>query len=600
MGTMERRGVSWFGGARACIRAARTLCVLAVLVVLVPFCFASSALAAETGQIAGKVTDASTQAAITGIEVCARGTHEYVTCEPVNGYGEYALQAVPSGTYTVEFRSQYPSVNYVFQEVTGVVVAAGESREVDAAMQLGGWTAGKVTAASTQAAIAGIMVCVEPSGGGYLNEGYLGDKPCVQTGSGGEYTVSRLPAGGYTVEFYAPVLGGLDFAPQFYNDKSHRSEAEEVAVRAGETTGEINAAMQPGGKITGVVINASTDAPIAGLQVCAIESQEPDLVHFRCATTNSSGEYTVPGLVTGGYIVEFHSPEYEGPLADGVFDYAPQFYDNQASYAQATKVPVTTGGTSSGIDATMQPGGNITGSVTAAATGVPLKGIEVCVLPIDEEHKQRCARTNTNGEYTLPQLRAGEYAVEFGGPLGENRGYVREYYSGKTLFSEADPVTVVSGVTISGMNASLHAVGEESVKPPPVVETAITSGLPISALLLKTTPLVTLMGSKLVILNNAASVHVVCSKAACQGSIELVTQTANKRHKGRAATASKEPLVLATGSFSLAEGRDGSVLLRLTPTGRKRLAHARRHPIAAKLVLSVQGGKTTTKTVLVG
>jgi hypothetical protein len=48
----------------------------------------------------------------------------------------------------------------------------------------------------------------------------------------------------------------------------------------------------------------------------------------------------------------------------------------------------------------------------------------------------------------------------------------------------------------------------------------------------------------------------------------------------------------------LAEGKDGSVLLRLTPAGRQKLAHARHHPIAAKLVVSVKGGKATSVSVL--
>jgi 5-hydroxyisourate hydrolase-like protein (transthyretin family) len=620
MGTQGRRGVSRFYRTQACMRAVRALCGLVVLVVAVPLCFASSALATETGQIVGKVTDASTQAAITGIEVCARGTHEYVTCEPVNGSGEYALQAVPSGTYTVEFRSQYPSVNYVFQEVTGVVVAAGESREVDAAMQLGGWITGKVTDASTQAVIAGITVCVEPSDGGYLNEGYLGDKPCAETGSGGEYTVSRLPAGGYTVEFYAPSWNSLtetpstlDLAPQFYNDKSHRAEAEEVGVRSGETTSEINAAMQPGGHIAGVVIDASTDAPIEGLQVCAIESQEPNLDHFRCATTNSSGEYTVPGLVTGEYIVEFHSPELNEPLADSIFDYAPQFYDDQTSYAQATKVPVTTGGTTPGIDAAMQPGGNITGRVTAAATGSPLKGIEVCVLPFGEEYKQNCARTNTSGEYILPQLRAGEYAVEFGGSQGENRAYAREYYSGKTLFSEAEPLSVMVGVTISNINAVMYLPGERPVIERPIITSpgsaisdSLTSAGTVTATRTPPAPTgnVSLDGSTLTVQNSGeATVKLACvGTGMCSGKLTLMANSATRRgKKGKAGKQSSNiRTIVGSAKFSIVAGKTAMVKLTLSATGRALLSADHGRLDAASLTiaeLEPAPGQTQTKRV---
>ena len=57
-------------------------------------------------------------------------------------------------------------------------------------------------------------------------------------------------------------------------------------------------------------------------------------------------------------------------------------------------------------------------------------------------------------------------------------------------------------------------------------------------------------------------------------------------------------LVLARGSFSLAAGKRGSVLLRVTAAGREHLAHAHRHPIAARLILSVRGGKTTIEPVV--
>jgi hypothetical protein len=68
--------------------------------------------------------------------------------------------------------------------------------------------------------------------------------------------------------------------------------------------------------------------------------------------------------------------------------------------------------------------------------------------------------------------------------------------------------------------------------------------------------------------------------------------------EGKTAASRRATLVLATGSFSLAGGRSRTVSLRLTAMGKKMFAHAgRHHPIAAKLTLSVQGGKTITKSV---
>jgi hypothetical protein len=292
-------------------------------------------------------------------------------------------------------------------------------------------------------------------------------------------------------------------------------------------------------------------------------------------------------------LVEFHTSSFEG-----FPDYATQYYDGQMSARQATEIAVTTGGTTSGINAAMQLGGIITGRVTAAATQDPIEGLRVCGWSISDESGERCPETNANGEYTLTHLRAGATAVEFGTPFSSNLGYVSEFYGGKASLAEATPLAVTPGVTIAGIDATLHAVGEETVKSPPVIETALARGPSTVAPLLEPAPLVTLMGSKLVISGNTTSVHVVCSKAACQGSIKLVAQAAGQRHKGRVATIRKKALVLATGSFSLAEGNDGSVLLRLTSAGRQKLAHARRHAIAAKLILSVNSGKTTTRSVL--
>jgi hypothetical protein len=117
-----------------------------------------------------------------------------------------------------------------------------------------------------------------------------------------------------------------------------------------------------------------------------------------------------------------------------------------------------------------------------------------------------------------------------------------------------------------------------------------------------TTPVVTILGSKLVISGGTATVHVACSEATCEASIELVTQVAAKRHKDKSAFAlshTRETLVLATGSFSLAQDHSRTVVLRLTAAGKRMLAHANRHhPIAAKLRLALRGGRGTTRSVL--
>lgn len=469
---------------------------------------------------------------------------------------------------------------------------------------------GTATDAATQTGVEGLEVCAQP-------QSDESSSHCTRTGANGEYTISDVPAGSYIVEFFVPFQSNgpghsqsdLDYAPQYYDGKAGQAEAEEVTVTAGETTGGIDAAMQPGGNIAGVVTDAVTHAPIAGIEACASRPLVREYPPVHCSVTGADGEYTIDPLVSGEYLVEFTAP------SEISLDYARQYYDDQVSSERANEVPVTVGETTSGIDAAMQSGGDITGQVTVAATGSPLMNAEVCAfslaaLSVGDEGPERCAQTNANGEYTLLQLTEGQDIVEFYDEFGS--GFVRQYYDGKSSRAEATPLSVAPVVTITGVDAALRAVGEETIKtetiePASPTGTTLSTYLAPATLLLPKTPIATIMQSKLVVSGGSAPVHVVCSQAACQGSIELVVQAGARRDKGgrhrdKSALArnssDEETVVLATGSFSLAEGGDRAVSLRLTPVGKQKLAQARHHPLAAKLILSVKGGKATVKSVV--
>jgi hypothetical protein len=462
---------------------------------------------------------------------------------------------------------------------------------------------GEVTDAVTHAGIEGLDVCA-----GERAE-KIGDH-CANTSPNGEYAISGIPTGSYVVEFLVPFggpdsfQGDLDYAPQYYNGKATSTEAEEVAVTAGQATGGINAAMLPGGQITGAVTDAVTDDPIAGITVCASRSQVKEYPPIRCDVTNADGEYTIDPLVSGEYMVEFTAPSGSSP------DYARQYYDDQLLSEQASMVPVTVGETTPGIDAAMQPGGNITGRVTVAATGNPLMNAEVCAYSATallqwHTGPERCAQTNAHGEYTLIQLTAGQEIVEFYDEFGN--GFVRQYYDGKSSAPEATQLSVTPGVTVTGVDASMHAieeVKEEKIEPPhgTETETTLSTNLASAMPLIGVTPLVTLAASKVVVSGSVAWVRIACSRAACQGSIELTLQIPAKSGAGKTGktSAARKTLALATGTFSLAGGHTRSVLLHLTPAGRRRLAHATGHPLAARLVLKMRGGATVSGAVVAG
>jgi hypothetical protein len=78
----------------------------------------------------------------------------------------------------------------------------------------------------------------------------------------------------------------------------------------------------------------------------------------------------------------------------------------------------------------------------------------------------------------------------------------------------------------------------------------------------------------------------------------LATRVLSKRAKGAKTVTCREALVFAEGTFSLTGGKDATVVLGLTASGRQRLARAERHPVPASLVLFVRGAKPTRSLVL--
>lgn len=223
------------------------------------------------------------------------------------------------------------------------------------------------------------------------------------------------------------------------------------------------------GSISGTVTAASGGAALKGVEVCAYEVEEEE--EEGCALTSPSGQYTISGLFPGEYKVEFW-PHREG------LNYITQYYNNKSTFATAEAVTVTSGETSSGVNAQLQVGGLLTGTLTDAATHAALPGIFVCAFePTIEEFI--CAQTGAGGQYTIAGLPSSSfYRVEFGPEFEEQvapGSYITQYYSGKSTLAEANPVAVTAPATTAGIDAALArrpAAKVPTILIPPVVTPA--------------------------------------------------------------------------------------------------------------------------------
>ncbi|HQM51833.1 MAG TPA: carboxypeptidase-like regulatory domain-containing protein, partial [bacterium] len=142
--------------------------------------------------------------------------------------------------------------------------------------------------------------------------------------------------------------------------------------------------------IEGVVTNGT--APLANIQVVAYDGTGN---WGGNAYTDTAGAYAINGLVVGkGYKIQF---------SDGTGTYAAEWYDDAGGWTGATQVNAP----STGIDAVMEAGVTIAGTVTEEESGTALEGAWVYAYDTARQMSVSYATTDALGGYVLSGLKAG-------------------------------------------------------------------------------------------------------------------------------------------------------------------------------------------------
>jgi hypothetical protein len=194
------------------------------------------------------------------------------------------------------------------------------------------------------------------------------------------------------------------------------------------------------GKVRGIV------TPIAiapEVEVCVVETQPSE----TCASPEVSGAYTLTGVPLGRSLIEFVPSHRSG--------YVRQFYEGARHLDEAKGIELFTNSPEAGnIDANLELGGEITGTVTGAPGATPLAEVQVCAVEVGQRASAGCTQTDATGSYQLGGLSGASYKVGFWGH-GASAEFAPRYYDEQQTIAAATPVVVAPGGVESGIDAEL-------------------------------------------------------------------------------------------------------------------------------------------------
>ncbi len=396
----------------------------------------NAALEPTAATVEGRVSDS--QGTVAGVNVLVLGGGSATDgTATTNSEGIYAIEGLQEGSYTVEFEAEntddisqyYEGATSAFEAKT-VTLTATQTFVVNPTLVRGATISG-VISSSGDDDLEGVAVDVLTESGAFVGT--------ATSGEGGAYSVAGLPAGRYKIEFEP---SGGNYVSQYYAGKSTLESAQIVTVAAGESK-TANAELGIGGSIEGSVTAAAGGAGLENVRVLATNSEG---VLVASATTGPEGTYTLTGMASGNYTVQF---EPESAV------YLSQYFAEADSLEGAKQVTVSAGQTTEAVNAALAQSASISGAVTGPK-GEMLAGVEVSLVSseVSSEGTTRTTMSNINGTYTVAGLPAGRYTIHFEPP---EASVIGQYFNGSSRAENAEAVVLEDGQTKEGINATLTA-----------------------------------------------------------------------------------------------------------------------------------------------
>ncbi len=409
------------------------------------------------GRIAGHVTIPPDSGGYEVVRVTALETttgarfSEHVTLS-----GDYVLRVDP-GTYVVEFTGyrltavggRYWRNAAARSDATLVTIEPGDViTGIDAVMVPALADTGSLSGTVTvPAGISPGSVTVTAASGYF--ERFT--EVVVSPDATGAYELTDLRPGAWRLHFKAPGL----VSEYWREDPDSEDSSEDVDVRAGEEAAGIDISLELAGSISGTVTMPIPDEVL-------VDVDGP--TGIAPITLTGTSTYRLDGLRAGDYTVSFQTSfpnPFEG--SDLLDEWWPGVYDRDG----AVTIHVEAGVETTGIDATLEIAGSISGRVALPQFTGPYdyrRSVRVTVTDAEDPEWLRrgwsdtddSGYVDTNGAYTVTGLRPGTYLVEF---WATNLVYDAKYWDDSLTADGATLVTVALGQHVTDIDAVLERGG---------------------------------------------------------------------------------------------------------------------------------------------
>ena len=413
--------------------------------------------------VSGTVYAADGVTPLPNVNVNLNEDRGYGTGSCTDDQGHYLLGAAPAGQYRVGAGEGW---NYCLNQPTAYVREYWQETPdpnaatlldlsipftltggIDFTLEPGGYITGRVLAADSGLPLAGVHVNAnEFDSGWYWSDGWTDD--------GGNYIIGGLIEEIYRVEVTDSNSIPAGYASQYYDHARYWQEATPVAVTAGVTTPDINFDLEPGGSISGVVLDEVTGLPLANINVQA------DMLGGGGGSgtcSSSDGSFTINGLFFGDYQVSA-ARDWNWCLGQPN-EHVAQWYDHVPFDWLATPVTVEAGNPFvGGIGFDLAHGGYIAGIITDEG-GQPVSDVSMyaCVYQPqwDWLDCRVAGNTGPDGSYVLGPLAVGYSFYVQACPNCSGRLFVNSYYPGVFRWSDATTLTAAEGETLTGIDMVL-------------------------------------------------------------------------------------------------------------------------------------------------